>query len=319
MKQVVSYGRGPTDVELVDAPLRPPGAGELALELIAAPVHPANLLQMEGRYGVARPGPFGLGAEGAFRVVESMTEGFDVGDVVLAMSGECWTEAMTARARSVTKVSRDVDVEQASMMRANPGTALAMLRDIVDLKPGDWVAQNAANSSVGVNVVKIAKARGLKTLNVVRRESAVQPLLDLGADIVLAADDSAPKTDQQASIAFDAIGGRATGALSAMAGYGGTVVTYGVLSGEECALSPHDIVFRGVSLTGFWLAEWYGGATPEKIVAHHAELEGLMRDGVIGAAVAARYPLAEIGKAVAHASEGGRDGKILLTGPAYEG
>ena len=45
--------------------------------------------------------------------------------------------------------------------------------------------QSAANSAVGEYLIQLAKKRGLKTINVVRRESAVQGLLEIGADRVL--------------------------------------------------------------------------------------------------------------------------------------
>ena len=60
-----------------------------------------------------------------------------------------------------------------------------MLSEFVELEEGDWVIQNAANSGVGSYLISLAKLRGLKTVNVVRRESLVQPLLDSGADVVL--------------------------------------------------------------------------------------------------------------------------------------
>jgi len=43
-----------------------------------------------------------------------------------------------------------------------------MLKDFVDLRPGDWIIQNGANSAAGQAVIQIAAARGLKTINCVR-------------------------------------------------------------------------------------------------------------------------------------------------------
>lgn len=56
----------------------------------------------------------------------------------------------------------------AATISVNPFTADRMLLDFVDLKPGDWVVQNAANSGVGQNVIQLARIRGFKTVNVVR-------------------------------------------------------------------------------------------------------------------------------------------------------
>jgi trans-2-enoyl-CoA reductase len=51
-----------------------------------------------------------------------------------------------------------------------------MLKDFVDLRPGDWVIQNGANSAAGQAVIQIAAARGLKTINCVRTRFV--PILD---------------------------------------------------------------------------------------------------------------------------------------------
>ena len=63
-----------------------------------------------------------------------------------------------------------------------------MLRDIVSLEPGDVVVQNGATSSVGQAVIQLARARGLRTVNVVRErpdwDATVGWLNDLGADLV---------------------------------------------------------------------------------------------------------------------------------------
>lgn len=71
------------------------------------------------------------------------------------------------------------------MMGINPPTAVLLLREYVDLQPGDWVAQNAANSGVGRLVIAIAKTRGLRTINFVRRAELVAELKAAGGDIVV--------------------------------------------------------------------------------------------------------------------------------------
>jgi trans-2-enoyl-CoA reductase len=56
----------------------------------------------------------------------------------------------------------------AATISVNPFTADRMLLDFVDLKKGDWVVQNGANSGVGQNVIQLARIRGFKTVNVIR-------------------------------------------------------------------------------------------------------------------------------------------------------
>ena len=77
------------------------------------------------------------------------------------------------------------DPLQLAMLTANPPTALLMLEQFGALGAGDWVVQNAANSGVGAAVVAVARERGLRTVNVVRRESAAAEVEALGGDLVL--------------------------------------------------------------------------------------------------------------------------------------
>ncbi|HEX5794273.1 MAG TPA: hypothetical protein VFY19_00420, partial [Geminicoccaceae bacterium] len=71
------------------------------------------------------------------------------------------------------------------MLKVNPATALLMLRSYVELQPGDWVIQDAANSGVGSNLILLAKADGIRTVNVVRRDTLIEPLAAIGADVVV--------------------------------------------------------------------------------------------------------------------------------------
>ena len=298
-----------------------PKAGEVAIDMLAMSVNPADLLLLEGRYGVKPEPPFIPGAEGVARVREvgEGVEDLAPGDLVIPLPGPAWVEKMTLPRAAVVKLPAGVDLDQAAMLKANPATALAMLRDIVDLQPGDWVAQNAANSAVGVNVIRLAKSLGLRTINIVRRPGPEERLYALGADAVLVHDGEGlpPAAPGKAKLAFDAVGGWGTEALGKLMEEGGVIANYGLLSGEPCPLDPSHLVFRDVHLRGFWLTKWFREAGPERIQETYALLVERLKTGEIGAPVIARYPLAEAAKAVAHAAEGARDGKILLTTSAH--
>jgi len=79
----------------------------------------------------------------------------------------------------------EADPRQLAMLGINPPTAALLLNESIDLRPGDWVAQNAANSGVGRSLIAIAKARGLKTINFVRRPELVPELEAVGGDLVI--------------------------------------------------------------------------------------------------------------------------------------
>ena len=321
MRAVQATGKGMDDITIVEVEPRSPGEGEIRLDLLAMTINPADLLMLTGRYGVVPRRPFVPGAEAVARVAEigPGVTGLQVGDLVLPMPGSCWTETMTIPAMQAIRVPADVDLKQAAMLKANPATASVMLRDILTLDVGDWVIQNAANSAVGQNVIRIAALRGLNVLSIVRRPEAAEQARAAGARHVVLHTGSGPIESDlpPAKLALDAIGGGSTEALGARVADGGTVVTYGLLSGEAPRLTAHDLVFRGLTLRGFWLASWFRQAGPKVISATYDELTGWLAEGKIGAPVTATYDIGDAPEAIRHAAREGRDGKILLTGAGW--
>src|SRR5258708_12783940 len=77
------------------------------------------------------------------------------------------------------------------MLRIIPTAAGLLLSEYVDLKPGDWVIQNASNSGVGRAVIAFGKARGLRLINLVRRQDAVAEVKAAGGEVVLVDDERA--------------------------------------------------------------------------------------------------------------------------------
>jgi trans-2-enoyl-CoA reductase len=156
-------------------------------------------------------------------------------------------------------------------------------------------------------------------VNVVRRAELAEPLRALGADVVLT---DGPDLDTRVRaaigggalrLAIDAVGGSATQRLARCVDDGGTVVNYGVLSGEACMVDGRETVFRDVCLRGFWLRRWFMQTPPEKVAALYRDLAARLGDGRLAVEVEEVYPIRRIKEALAHAARGGRGGKILVS------
>jgi NADPH:quinone reductase-like Zn-dependent oxidoreductase len=301
-------------------------AGQALVAVLAAPINPSDVLTLTGEYGILPPLPAVGGNEGVGRVVElgPDTQGPAVGQTVLLPAGiGTWASHVLAPVAKLVPLPNGADPQQLAMLTVNPPTASLLLGNFVDLKPGDWVVQNAANSGVGSYLVQLARLRGLKTVNIVRRESAVAGVEALGADVVLVdGEDLAARVKavtQGASIKLgvDSVGGSATLRLAACLGEGGIVVNYGALSGDACKVSPRELVFRDITLKGFWLARWFRITPAAQQHALLAELAGLIAAGKLKAPIQATYDLMQIKQAVAAAAAGERQGKIMIV-PKHE-
>jgi mitochondrial enoyl-[acyl-carrier protein] reductase / trans-2-enoyl-CoA reductase len=316
--------RGPVPQDVIRAVEFTPSAltaGQALVAVLAAPINPSDVLMLTGQYGMLPPLPAVGGSEGVGRVVEVGPDvtGISVGQTVLLPAGSgTWTTHLVADARRLVPIPDGADAQQLAMLTVNPATASLMLTEFVTLAPGDWVIQNVANSAVGGYLVQLAKLRGYKTVNIVRRESAVASVLADGGDVVLVDGEDLPARVKAVvggaaiGLGIDAVGGAATDRLARCLSEGATLVNYGMMSGQACQITPASFIFNDITLRGFWLAKWFAVTSREAQRALYGELTKLIAMGKLSARIGATYPVSQIKEAVAAANAGERDGKILI-------
>ncbi len=303
-------------------PIQTPAEGEVCVRMLYAPINPADINFVQGVYGVKPQLPdSSAGLEGVGVVHESADPSFEVGDLVILLEGiGAWAHYITAPASEFLKIRKDVDPMQAAMLKVNPLTAYLALTQFVDLKPGDWIVQNAANSGVGRCVIQLAKAMGVHTVNVVRRPDLLrEELMALGADIVIGEDD----TDMVKSVlpqlngarpvlASNCVGGDSALRLMDMLAPQGTMITFGAMSKKSIKVPNGWLIFKDITLKGLWCTQWLKRATRAEAEAAYASLLDAMAEGKLEQAVDRVYPLEEIVEAVTHAQQEFRGGKIVL-------
>ncbi len=303
------------------------GPGLIRIGLLAMTVHPADLLQIDGRYGVQPPLPYTPGHEGV-AIVLSVAPDVDtlkVGDLVVPLApGGTWRDERVLSSRQVVVLDGDVDVLQCAMLSANPMTAWVLLYGIVALEGPVCLIQNAANSAVGQCVRQLAAQMGIRLINVVRRAEALDGarlgdehwIIDEGMSVtefvrrIKALADGRP-----VPLALDAVAGESTRKLAAAVDVGAKVAVYGLLSQKPSEVMPEDLIFRTVSVEGFWLANWF--ADPAHRAAAKSAmsaLQRLMAEGVLKMAVQQTFDLGQVAGALACAAKPHRTGKVLLTG-----
>ena len=320
MVQAARYHRtgNPAEVVQLDrVPLAEPAAGEVRVQMLSAPINPADLNMIEGKYGEARPLPDVPGNEGCGRVV-AVGPGVDrswIGRLVL-VADQAWRESGNWPVAGLVAVPDGMAADRAAVLRVNPPTAWLLLQEFATLRPGDWVLQNAATSAVGRAVIEIARHRGWKTLNVVRRAAAAEELHALGADAVVVDDEDMAAAAKEVlggavpRLALNAVGGISATRLAGLLGPGGALVTYGAMSREALKIPNGFLIFRDLVFRGFWLTRWLRAASPADRDALFGNVFRLAATGCFAPRVAAEFPLAEVSAALTRAAEGG--GKVFL-------
>lgn len=316
--------RGPVPQDVISAVEMPQPElmpGEALVAVLAAPINPSDVLTLTGAYGMLPPLPAIGGNEGVglITAVAADVDASRIGQTVLLPVGcGTWSTHVVAAAKKLMPLPSQADPQQLAMITVNPPTALLMLREFVDLQPGDWVIQNAANSAVGGYLTQIAKLRGLNTINVVRRDSAIAAVKALGAQFVLVDNDDLHQQVREITakapikLGIDAVGGAATEHIARCLSEGATLVNYGAMSGEPCHISPATFIFKDIALKGFWLARWFRQASPEAQNQVFSQIVQWIAEGKLHAQVQKTFSVDEIKAAVALAASGAREGKILI-------
>jgi trans-2-enoyl-CoA reductase len=323
--QYSAHGHPPDIVDLVDLATGAPQEDEVVVEMEAVAISLGNLYEIMGLPGFKGPVPTIAGNKCVGRIVDigGAVTGFQVGQrvhVTLHRAGT-WREQVRVPISVVYPAPEEADPAQLSLVSGGVLTSYFALKDFVDLKSGDWVIQNAANSNCGRNLISLARLWGYKTANVVRRELAFADLEKLGADaIILDGPDLATRVAEatggaQIRLGLDAVAGEATERIAECLADGGTVACYGLASRDrDCKISVGSLLFRDIRLVGHYIARSRSDHTREQLNAVYAEMGKLVVNGTLTAQIAGVYPLARIREALSHALKEGeeRKGKVIL-------
>jgi len=312
----------PADVLRVETrPWPTPAADEAVVRMSAAPINPADLNQIEGKYPVRAELPATPGFEGAGVVVElgADVHGLTSGTlVVLPHNVGTWRDAVAVKAEDLVVVPDGIEPVQAAMLKINPLTAWRLLHDYVHLEKGDWLVQNAANSAAGRDVIQIAHELGYKTVNVVRRAELIQELRAEGGDVVLVEDDNLREEVKTGTggasihLGLNSVGGDSALRLANCLAPGGTLVSFGAMSLQPLKIPTGLLIFKDLRFRGIWINKWYDNATPPERMQTFQPLFDMARHGLLKTKVEKAYPLSEAKAAVAHAAQGKRSGKIVF-------
>ncbi len=323
MKQIVVETFGPPSLVakcIESHDVEAPSAWEVIVDIAAFPINVADLAMLAGRYGSLPklPSPIGMEASGVVAAIGSAVKDVQVGDHVVILGNYNWAERRKLPVAAVHKVSHELDLVQASMLKVNPTTAHLLLTEFVELTEGDWILQTAPLSSVGSCVMQIAKARGLRTINIVRRPDATLEVKELGGDIAI---EDGPDLAQRVrsivrhesiKLALDAVAGPGVTRLAECLNDGGKIINYGMLSNEACALDPAQLIFRGISLHGFWLSKNLNRLAVAERKHLFDLVAGMMAKGQLNLRVDSSFSLLEIAAAIQRAEQSGRHGKVIV-------
>lgn len=322
MRAVVyaSFGDPAHVLEVAERPVPEVGPGLARVKMTRAAIHNHDLWTVRGSYGQRPPLP-AIGGSEAAGVVDAIGEGVTnvkVGDRVAGFGLGTWCEAFVTLAVGLVPLPDAISDDVGCQLVAMPLSAMALL-DTYGAAPPDFIVQNAANGAVGKTLAKLAKARGVNVLNLVRSEDGVRELASHGIEgaISTASPDWRDRVKSATSgakitCAIDSVGGKASGDMCSLLSSGGKLVAFGSMSGEPMQLDTGPFIFKQITLEGFWLSKQ--NAVPhDKSRAMVRELVKLAAEGVLDLPVAGVFPLERAREAATASAGAGRGGKVLLS------
>ncbi|XP_055782224.1 enoyl-[acyl-carrier-protein] reductase, mitochondrial isoform X2 [Salvelinus fontinalis] len=291
------------------------GAKSVLVKLLAAPINPSDINMIQGSYAILPDLPAVGGNEGVAQILEvgSQVKALRPGDWVIPRDAGLgtWRTAAVLAEDDVISLPNDIPLFSAATLGVNPCTAFRMLSDFEELKPGDTVIQNAANSGVGQAVIQIAAARGIQTINVVRDRPDLTQLIDrlkaMGASHVIKEETLRRhemkelfKTCPRPKLALNGVGGKSATELLRHLQVGGSMVTYGGMAKQPVTVPVSALIFKNVKVKGFWVTQWKRTHSQEEGALRGMldELCSLIRQGKLTAPACSEVGLQDFRKAL---------------------
>lgn len=324
MKAVVfeEFGSPRKVLKLVERPLPEPGPGQVRVKLVLSPIHNHDLMIVTGHYGYKPELPHYPGTE-ALGVVDKLGEGvtnLTVGQRVTGGASAAWAEYYLAGAQSVVPLPEGIDDKTACQLVSMPLSAFRLLGEL-EVKPGEWIAQNAANGAVGKIIAKLAAEQGVRVLNIVRREDAIAELKAEGIGDAVSSEhedwqERARAITGGAPIrrALDSVAGRASDELMDLVAEEGWMISFGALSGRPMQINAENLLFKRAVVKGFWAAKPSTFHSPEQIRAALLDFVRRAADGSLKLPIAEVFSLEQAAEAAEASNEKGRPGKIAIRG-----
>lgn len=332
MRCVVAEKVGePSEVlRLQTRPVPRPGPGQVLIRVVAAPVEASDLHMIRGRYGFTPDFPAvpGIESVGVIDELGSGAEGLTIGQRVMTIGVTAtWQEYIVAEADKVLPVPPDMSTSTAAQLLSNPLTAVILTGDVLDVRRGEWLLQTAAGSTVGRLVIQLGAHVGFKTLNVVRRRSAVDDILAMGGTAVICTEDEDLRErvadiagEAGVSKAIDCVSGQVGADVSRALAPHGELVVYGALSTHRqtepgkltIPIFARSLIYETKSVRGFWLFRWLTETPRDRMVATIDRTVQLAGSGVLQVPEGQPIPVEKFGDAVHLAEAPQHGGKPLL-------
>ena len=189
MKAIVfSQSGGPEVLAWSEVPDPVPGDGEVLVEVAAAAVNRADLLQRQSFYNPP-PGSseiLGLECSGRIAALGPGVSGWGVGDRVCALlTGGGYAQKVAVPSGQLLPVPDSVDLVDAAGLPEAVCTVWSNVFMAAGLRPGETLLVHGGASGIGTTAIQLAKSLGATVLVTVGSKEKARRCVELGADAAI--------------------------------------------------------------------------------------------------------------------------------------
>lgn len=308
---------GPESFVLVDEPSPTPGPHDIVIQITAAGVNRADVLQREGRYPPPPGAPAWPGLEVAGTVAATgASSPWTVGERVCALlPGGGYAEQAAVDSDLVLPIPDGLtDIDAASLVEA-ACTVMSNL-DAARAAAGETLLVHGGSGGIGTAAIQIAKARGMTVIATAGGPDRAARCAELGADVALdhRTDDWSTRVRELggADVILDVVGGAYLGPNVAALRTGGRLVVIGMQRGARGELDLGALLLKRASVIGTTLRSRPLAERAAIVARVRAEVWPLV-PGRVRPVVDRTVPLARVADAHRALEAGEVFGKVVLT------
>ncbi|MFE3180332.1 NAD(P)H-quinone oxidoreductase [Streptomyces violascens] len=314
---------GPEALVWAEVPDPVPGEGEVLVEVAAAAVNRADVLQRQGFYNPppgASPYP-GLECSGRIAALGPGVSGWSVGDEVCALlSGGGYAEKVAVPIGQLLPVPDGVDLAQAAALPEVVCTVWSNVFMVSHLRPGETLLVHGGASGIGTMAIQLGKAIGARVAVTAGGPDKLARCAELGADILVDyreqdfVDEVLKATDGVgADVILDIMGAKYLERNVRALAVNGRLAVIGLQGGAKGELNLGALLTKRAAVTATSLRGRPAAEKAAIVAAVREHVWPLIADGRVRPVVDRTVPLSDAaeGHRVLEAST--HVGKVLLT------
>ncbi|WP_369070069.1 NAD(P)H-quinone oxidoreductase [Kineococcus terrestris] len=317
---IVETPGGPEVLRAAELPDPVPGPGEVVVDVAAAGVNRADLMQREGRYPPPPGAPEhpGLEVSGWVSALGGGVSGWTVGEPVCALlAGGGYAERVAVPAGQLLPAPAGVDLVDAAALPETACTVWSNVHVLAGLRPGELLLVHGGSSGIGTTAVQLARAVGARVAVTAGSADKLARCAELGAEVLVnyREEDFVERVRAAggADVVLDVVGAPYLARNVEALATGGRLVVIGLQGGRSAELDLGTLLAKRASVHATSLR---GRPLEEKaavVASVRDHVWPLVADGAVRPVVHARFALEEAADAHRVLEESSHVGKVLLT------